>query len=152
MYDSHFSLLVFNSCGEFEQVLNPGCSVYWSYKNITGRLSTRMMSLNVKGSMNVKGSSKTKDNVTINLAIAVQYRVINTQIAPDEEGEPGKPMEMDRDGLKNHGVYRAWYTLTDVQTQLRTYVEDIVRSEIPNQTLDEAYTSKERLAKPSRNL
>lgn len=34
------------------------------------------------------------------------------------------------------------YRLTDINRQLTPYVEDVVRSEVPRKTLDEAYESK----------
>jgi regulator of protease activity HflC (stomatin/prohibitin superfamily) len=57
--------------------------------------------------------------------------------------------EMDRGDVepkKNHGVYRAFYELTDIRRQLTPYVEDVVRSEIPKRTLDEAYESTAAVA------
>ena len=52
--------------------------------------------------------------------------------------------DMDRSGsvstqLMDHGVCRAYYRLTDIRVQLTPYVEDVVRSEVPKRTLDEAY-------------
>jgi len=43
-------------------------------------------------------------------------------------------------------VYYAHYRLTDPQLQIRSYVFDVIRSEVPRMTLDEAFTSKSRIA------
>jgi regulator of protease activity HflC (stomatin/prohibitin superfamily) len=56
---------------------------------------------------------------------------------------------MNRTGeadVELHGVYRAYYKLTNVNRQLTPYVEDVVRSEVPRKTLDETYESKEAVA------
>ena len=158
-------------------------------------LSTRVQQLNVRT------VTKTKDNVTVTLQIAVQYRVINDFVKDTESGEPPKEThphrqldfsgvflrgcfamavscepvfagDMDRDDPRNHGIWRAFYQLTDIEQQLRPYVEDVVRSEggrfssifapfcssfasilldfaqfpvqtsVPKRNLDDAYTEK----------
>ena len=53
---------------------------------------------------------------------------------------------MDRADPRNHGIWRAFYQLTDIEQQLRPYVEDVVRSEVPKRNLDDAYTEKEAVA------
>lgn len=128
---------------------------------MVGRLSTRVQQLNVST------DTKTKDNVTVTVRIAVQYRVINemvrdrrSSIQDDSMGSAGgkttallqsggqaTTSDMDRgDTLASHGVCRAYYRLTDIVMQLTPYVEDVVRSEVPKRTLDEAYESKEAVA------
>jgi len=146
--------------GKFHSLANPGMNCFcYPFKRVAGRLSTRVQQLNVET------VTKTKDNVTVTVSIAVQYRVINDYIsdidAQDVESgtesssnplsDPSKalapPNEMDRDDLlQTHGVYRAYYRLTNINQQLTPYVEDVVRSEIPRKSLDEAYTSKQAVA------
>jgi regulator of protease activity HflC (stomatin/prohibitin superfamily) len=55
-------------------------------------------------------------------------------------------MQRGDDAVSGHGVTRAFYRLTDIVQQLTPYVEDVVRSEVPRRTLDEAYESKEAVA------
>jgi regulator of protease activity HflC (stomatin/prohibitin superfamily) len=99
--------------------------------------------------------------------IAVQYRVINEMVrdrrpSRSVQDDGAKPLlqsngelistsDMDRgtyggSELLGHGVCRAYYRLTDIEMQLTPYVEDVVRSEVPKRTLDEAYESKEAVA------
>ena len=130
---------IVESMGKFSRVAGPGPNfLCWPVQNMAGKLSTRVQQLNVST------DTKTKDNVTVTLMVAVQYRVINESII----GEDGA--DMARGGAdeitENHGIWRAYYKLTDIGRQLTPYVEDVVRSEVPRKTLDEAYESKEAVA------
>ena len=91
-----------------------------------------------------------------------RYRVINEIVrearrSVQEDPSLSKPLlqrggsavasDMDRgDPSFDHGVCRAYYRLTDITMQLTPYVEDVVRSEVPRRTLDQAYESKEAVA------
>jgi len=44
-------------------------------------------------------------------------------------------------------VKEAWYKLTDPNSQIKAYVEDVIRGAIPSKTLDDAFSSKDDLAK-----
>eukprot|EP01052_Picozoa_sp_SAG31_P033790 SAG31_NODE_3863_length_3810_cov_9.181083_6_plen_85_part_00 len=58
----------------------PGLNWLWyPFESIPGRLSTRVQQLNVKT------ETKTKDNVTIEIVIAVQYRVIDSLVMDELE-------------------------------------------------------------------
>lgn len=81
-----------------------------------GRLSLRIQQLDVFC------ETKTKDNVFVQVAVAVQYRVIS------------------------EGAYDAFYRLTDPKGQIQSYVFDVVRSTVPKMELDEAFASKEEIA------
>jgi len=126
--------------------------------------------------LDVSTMTKTKDNVSLTVKVSVQYRVINEFVPdePDCDPEVGlesltvgrdgngfdnplggrakapmpepQKMEMERGGHEKHGVWRAFYRLTHIERQLTPYVEDVVRSEVPRRTLDEAYESKEVIA------
>lgn len=65
--------------------------------------------------LNVKLETKTLDNVFVTIAASTQYRV-----NPDN-------------------VAKAYYELRDPQGQLRSYMEDALRSAIPMLTLDDAF-------------
>ena len=146
--------------GKFDHIAAPGLTCFaFPCQQLVGRLSTRVQQLNVST------DTKTKDNVTVTVRIAVQYRVINEMVRDrrgslqtdgaskpllQSNGESASASDMDRDmagsELFNHGVCRAYYRLTDIVMQLTPYVEDVVRSEVPKRTLDEAYESKEAVA------
>jgi regulator of protease activity HflC (stomatin/prohibitin superfamily) len=88
----------------------------WPFVNIVGKLSLRIQQLDVYC------ETKTKDNVFVQVAVAVQYRVIA------------------------EGAYDAYYRLTDPKGQIQSYVFDVVRSTVPKMELDEAFSSKDEIA------
>jgi len=71
--------------------------------------------------INVRCESKTKDNVFVFIETSVQYKVI-------------KPEE-------------SYYQLDDSKAQIRAFVFDVIRAEVPKLTLDEVFTDKERLSR-----
>lgn len=71
--------------------------------------------------------TKTKDNVFVKVVVAVQYKVV-------EEKVPS-----------------AYYKLTDAQSQIRSYIFDVVRSSVPRMDLDEAFASKDHVANNVRD-
>lgn len=73
--------------------------------------------------ISVSTETKTADNVTVTVRVAVQYKVI-----------PNK-------------VEAAFYKLTNPQHQIKSYVDDVVRSTLPKMKLDEAYEAKAEVAK-----
>ena len=66
--------------------------------------------------------TKSKDNVFVNVKVAVQYAVI-----PDK-------------------VPSAYYKLSDPKAQIKSYVYGVVRSEFPRMELDHAFQSKDQIA------
>lgn len=75
--------------------------------------------------LDVRVSTKTKDNVFLEVVASVQYRVSNND-------------EM----IKN-----SYYELEDVAGQINSYVFDVVRAEIPKMALDEVFEKKDDIAK-----
>lgn len=104
--------------GNFERLLGPGlhCILY-PLKQVVGKLSLRIQQLDVVC------ETKTKDNVFVQVAVAVQYRILED------------------------GAFAAYYRLTDPRGQVQSYVFDVVRSTVPRLELDEAFSSKEDIAK-----
>ena len=49
-----------------------------------------------------------------------------------------------------HGVWRAHYMLENAESQIKAYVEDTVRSELPKKTLDQAFEAKDDVARAVR--
>lgn len=66
--------------------------------------------------------TKTKDNVFVTLNIATQYRV------------------------NEHNVTDAYYKLMKPEAQIKSYIEDALRSSVPKLTLDELFEKKDEIA------
>ena len=84
------------------------------------------MSLRIQ-QLDVLCETKTKDNVFVQVGVAVQYRIL----------------------VDN--AYDAYYRLTDSRNQIQSYVFDVVRSTVPKMELDEAFISKEEVAQAVLN-
>lgn len=104
--------------GRFNRVARAGFTfILWPLEDIAGLQTLRVQQLDVLT------ESKTKDDVTVHVKVAVQYQVI-----PDK-------------------VYDAFYRLTRPELQIRAYVDDVVRSTMPRMTLDTAFEAKEDVAR-----
>ena len=79
--------------------------------------------------LDVRVSTKTKDNVFVDILISAQYKVT------DEDNQ----------------IYKAFYELEDVKEQIRSYLFDVVRAEVPKMTLDEVFEKKDEIAKAIKN-
>jgi len=79
----------------------------------------KLVNLRVQN-LNVRCQSKTKDNVFVDVEVSVQYKVVDAQ--------------------------NSYYKLDDSKAQIRAYVFDVIRSEVPKQTLDQVFEEKERLS------
>lgn len=109
---------VVEDLGQFKRLLDAGLHCYcWPLSSIVGRLSLRIQQLDVIC------ETKTRDNVFVQVGVAVQYRVIA------------------------ESAYEAFYRLTDPRGQIQSYVFDVVRSTVPKMELDEAFASKDDIAK-----
>jgi regulator of protease activity HflC (stomatin/prohibitin superfamily) len=87
---------------------------------IVDRISTKL-SLKIK-QLNVSVETKTKDNVFVNLVVAVQYRVLADK------------------------VYEACYMLQDPEQQIKAFVFDLVRAQVPLLDLDDVFSKKDDIA------
>lgn len=109
---------VIEDLGQFKGLLDPGLHcIVWPLQSVVARLSLRIQQLDVLC------ETKTKDNVFVQVAIAVQYRVLVGS------------------------AYDAYYRLSDPRSQIQSYVFDVVRSTVPKMELDEAFASKDEVAK-----
>lgn len=86
-------------------------------ETIVGTLSLKVQQLQVTC------DTKTKDNVFIKVAVAVQYYAIESK------------------------AYEAFYKLTNHRSQITSYVYDGIRSSFPKMDLDSAFESKDSVAK-----
>jgi len=109
---------VVEDLGQFKTLLSPGMHcLLWPISCVVGYLSLRVQQIDVIC------ETKTKDNVFVQIGVAVQYRVLS------------------------ESAYDAWYRLTDPRGQIQAYVFDVVRSTVPRMELDEAFTSKDDIAR-----
>ena len=85
-------------------------------EKVVGRVNLRVQQLDVAI------ETKTEDNVFVDLTVSVQYFVL-----PDK-------------------VYDAFYKLDDAQRQIRSYVFDVVRAQVPAIKLDDVFSKKDDIA------
>jgi regulator of protease activity HflC (stomatin/prohibitin superfamily) len=71
----------------------------------------------------VQINTKTKDNVFVDLELAVQYQV-----------------------GKREDVWAAYYTLTDHEQQMESFIYDTVRAKVPTMELDNVFENKDDIA------
>lgn len=75
--------------------------------------------------------AKTQDNVTIELDVSIQYHVDASNMSAGPES----------------GVWKSFYTLTDPVAQMKDYLADALRSQIPSRSLDEVFSEKDAIAR-----
>nr|WP_225750889.1 SPFH domain-containing protein [Pseudoclavibacter sp. Marseille-Q3772] len=103
--------------GKFIRVTKPGLNMKIPFiDRVVVEMSLRLQQLNVLV------ETKTKDNVFVNVPVAVQYRPL-----------------FDR-------VPEAYYSLSTPEEQIRSYVFDTIRTTLAALTLDEAYSNKDAIA------
>lgn len=103
--------------GKFVKVSEPGLNFKIPFIEwVVGRPSLRVKQLDVPV------ESKTRDNVFVNLSVSVQYR-----ITPEN-------------------VKSAFYELNEPELQIRSFVFDVVRAEVPKLELDEVFEKKDDIA------
>ena len=103
--------------GKFVSVRRPGLNLKIPFiDSVVGRPNLQVRELDVDV------ETKTKDNVFVNLKVSVQYQVIESK------------------------VWDAFYKLFDPQSQITSYVFDIVRAEVPKLSLDDVFEKKDDIA------
>jgi len=113
---------IVEQCGQFSKLIEPGFHcILWPLQGIVGTLSLRIKQLDIRC------ETKTKDNVFVNVNVAVQYRVMT------------------------ESAYDAYYRLSDPSGQIQSYVFDVIRSTVPRLELDAAFASKEDIATATLN-
>eukprot|EP00397_Hematodinium_sp_SG-2012_P029381 GEMP01031029.1.p1 GENE.GEMP01031029.1~~GEMP01031029.1.p1 ORF type:complete len:288 (+),score=70.41 GEMP01031029.1:92-955(+) len=109
--------------GKYDRIAEPGLLCLWCpcvhYR--AGDLSIRLQETVVRV------ETKTKDNVFVNMEVAIQYEVI-----PER-------------------VYDAFYRLSDTNIQISSYVFDVVRAAVPRLFLDDVFMSKDEIAASVRD-
>ena len=109
---------ILQRCGRHDDVLRPGLHMICPCLGsaVAARMSLRVTELIIKL------ETKTKDNVFVTVEVSVQY-----EVKPDK-------------------VFDAFYQLSNAERQIRAYVYDVVRSQVPKLLLDDVFTTKEELA------
>jgi len=111
--------------GEFKGIKSGGlhvlgfdlCGMCWSTKRVTSRITENR----------VRCETKTKDNVFVTIAVAVQQQII-------------------RDS-----AFDAIYKLTEPSQQIDSYVANVIRGHVPKLDLDEVFVQKDELAQECQN-
>ena len=104
--------------GDYDGILEPGCHCLncWCGVRVKDSVNLRIQQLEERC------DTKTLDNVTVSLLVAIQYQV------------------------KKEQAHTAYYSLDNPQKQIKTYVDNSVRSSVPSMTLDEVYANKDKIA------
>ncbi len=103
--------------GKFKRIAGAGLNFKIPLiDRIAGRISLRVQQLDVRV------ETKTKDNVFVFVIVSVQYFVI-----PDK-------------------VVDAFYRLQNADSQITSYVYDVVRARVPSITLDNVFETKDEIA------
>ena len=112
------SFAIVERFGKFQRITAPGLN--WRIP-IIDRVVTRV-TIRVR-ELIVQINTKTRDNVFVDLELAVQYRVLNADDA-----------------------WNAWYTLTDHEQQMESFIYDTVRAKVPTMELDQVFENKDDIA------
>lgn len=109
---------VVECCGKYQRLASPGLTcLAFPCQYLAGKVSLRVQELTMSA------ETKTMDNVFVTVHVSLQYQSIRDKI------------------------YESFYVLDDPQSQMRAYVFDVIRSTLPNMTLDEAFESKDDMAR-----
>lgn len=111
------SCAIIERFGKFNRLARPGLNFKIPLiETLKSKISLRIHQLNVDV------ETKTKDNVFIRIVIAVQYKVLESKI------------------------YEAFYTLQDPLAQIKAFVFDLVRAQVPLMDLDDVFSRKDDIA------
>jgi regulator of protease activity HflC (stomatin/prohibitin superfamily) len=108
--------------GKFLRIAQPGLNFKAPYLDVV----VANISLQVQ-QLDVKVETKTKDNVFVQIPIAVQYKVM-----PDK-------------------VYDAFYKLSDPVKQIESFVYNVILGHVPKMTLDETFDQQSQIAIDVKN-
>ena len=108
--------------GKFLRVASPGLNFKLPYLDtVVANISLQVQQLDVRV------ETKTKDNVFVQIPIAVQY-----QVSPDK-------------------VYDAFYKLSDPVKQIESFVYNVILGHVPKLTLDETFDQQSQIAIDVKN-
>jgi regulator of protease activity HflC (stomatin/prohibitin superfamily) len=108
--------------GKHLRIARPGLHIKIPIADlVAGRLNLRVQQLDVEV------ETKTEDNVFVRVVVSVQYYVL-----------PEK-------------TYEAFYKLADPQSQITSFVFDVVRARVPQMKLDDVFEKKDEVANAVKN-
>jgi regulator of protease activity HflC (stomatin/prohibitin superfamily) len=111
------SAAILQRFGKFIRISNPGLNMKIPLiDTVAARINLRVQQLDVKV------ETKTEDNVFVHVTVSVQYFVL-----------PAK-------------VYEAFYKLADPESQITSFVFDVVRARVPKIKLDDVFEKKDEIA------
>jgi regulator of protease activity HflC (stomatin/prohibitin superfamily) len=103
--------------GKYLREAGPGIGIKIPFiDRLVGRINLRVQQLDVEI------ETKTEDNVFVNMVVAVQYYVLEKK------------------------VYDAFYKLDNAREQIKSYVFDVVRAQVPKIKLDDVFEKKDEIA------
>jgi len=108
--------------GKFLRIAQPGLNFKMPYLDVV----VANISLQVQ-QLDVKVETKTKDNVFVQIPIAIQYKV-----TPDK-------------------IYDAFYKLSDPVKQIESFVYNVILGHVPKLTLDETFDQQSQIAIDVKN-
>jgi regulator of protease activity HflC (stomatin/prohibitin superfamily) len=108
--------------GKFLRVAQPGLNFKMPYLDVV----VANISLQVQ-QLDVKVETKTKDNVFVQIPIAIQY-----QVMPDK-------------------IYDAFYKLASPVKQIESFVYNVILGHVPKMTLDETFDQQSQIAIDVKN-
>lgn len=111
------SAFIIERLGKFHKVSQAGLNIKIPLiDRISGRVNLRVSQLDVQL------ETKTEDNVFVTISASTQYRVNSADVA------------------------RSFYELSNPVQQMRSYMEDALRSTIPSMSLDTTFAEKDNIA------
>jgi regulator of protease activity HflC (stomatin/prohibitin superfamily) len=114
--------IIIERFGKFNRLCYPGLNFKIPLLEVVkGQISMRIHQLEVDV------ETKTKDNVFVRIIVVVQYRVLDSKI------------------------FEAYYTLHDPVAQIKAFVFDLVRAQVPLLNLDDVFSRKDDIADAVRN-
>jgi regulator of protease activity HflC (stomatin/prohibitin superfamily) len=123
VFFSGFFVIQQQSCGvierfgKFHRIVEAG--LHWKIPIIDELLTKISFRIH---QLDVAVETKTLDNVFVNVVVAVQYKVLSDK------------------------VFEACYTLREPDYQIKAFVFDLVRAQIPKLTLDDVFSKKDDIA------
>jgi regulator of protease activity HflC (stomatin/prohibitin superfamily) len=108
--------------GKFLRIANPGLS--WRIPVVDSVVSRMSFRIN---QLSVDVETKTQDNVFVNVGVAVQYKILKDK------------------------AFQAYYILQDHRVQIKSFVFDLVRAQVPLLILDDVFSKKDDIANAVRS-
>ncbi len=116
------SIAVVERLGKFSRCSTAGLNFkILLIERVAGRVNLRVQQLDIPV------ETKTKDNVFVKVMVSVQYRALEERI------------------------YEAFYKLENPEQQIRAFIFDVVRAQVPKTILDDVFEKKDDIANAVEN-